>query len=122
MLLVVMQLVVVVGVLSWGGIVLTVDRQRVSNAADLAALAGAQAMRDPVPRDIVNVPAWRAEHACGRAGVIAGANGALLTSCALDGPDVVVTAARQPAPLVETALGWLGHRLPLVRQVARAGP
>lgn len=70
-------------------------------AADLAALAGAQAVargRDP----------------CAAAGAIAASNGAALTGCTVAGSDVVVTV-RVDGP------HWLGQRADLDGR-ARAGP
>ncbi|WP_395696362.1 Rv3654c family TadE-like protein [Nocardioides sp.] len=71
------------------------------SAADLAALAAADAVGSG--RD-----------ACTAAGTIAGANGALLTGCALEGRDVVVDVT-VPGP------HWLGQVADLSAE-ARAGP
>ena len=117
-----MQLLLLAGVVCWAIAVLVVDRQRVSNAADLAALAGAQVMVEPVPRDVVDEVAWRRSAACGRAGAIAGANGASLASCRIDDGDVIVEAWQPPAAAAMRALELLGHPISAVRQVARAGP
>ena len=121
-LLAIMQMILMAGVLAWACTVLVVDRQQVTNAADLAALAGAQAMREPVPEQVRDAAAWRAGQACDRAALIASANEAELSTCTIDGADVVVTAERAPAPFVVRWFSWLDHSLPRVRQIARAGP
>ena len=74
-----------------------VARHRAQAAADLAALAAAGVL-----------PAG-AQAACARAGDIAGAMGASITDCRIDGLDVVVSAQ------VTVALG-------AARGAARAGP
>jgi secretion/DNA translocation related TadE-like protein len=75
--------------------------RRAQAAADLAALAGAQALQ-------------QAHDACTAASVIATANGAVLDRCAVAARDVVVTArVRGPH--------WLGAHGDLSAQ-ARAGP
>ncbi|WP_309297766.1 Rv3654c family TadE-like protein [Dietzia sp. NCCP-2495] len=71
------------------------------SAADLSALAGAHALREG--RD-----------ACTEAGRIAGANGADLAVCTIDGQDVVTRTD------VTVRLGVLGARS--ASSVARAGP
>lgn len=77
------------------------DHRRAQAAADLAALAGAQAIQ-------------QAEDGCGSAARIAAANGAALADCEVQGQDVVVTT-RVAGPR------WLGARGDLSAQ-ARAGP
>ncbi|MPZ25807.1 MAG: helicase [Micromonosporaceae bacterium] len=79
-----------------------VAQHRAQAAADLAALAGAA-------RAVAGHPA-----ACARAGVIAVANGAGLTHCALDGFDLTVTV--EVVPPAGAGL----HRT--ARATARAGP
>lgn len=76
-----------------------IARHRVETAADLAALAGATRVL--------------AGDACERAGAIAAANGAQVTSCTLDGLDVQVVVT---APV---SLGTFGGD---VSGRARAGP
>jgi secretion/DNA translocation related TadE-like protein len=78
-----------------------VDHRRVASAADLAALAGAQALQDGRP-------------GCATAGAVARRNGARLTGCTVTGPVLSLGAAR-------TTRSVLGHRL-VVRSTARAGP
>lgn len=70
-------------------------------AADLAALAGAYALR-------------AGEDACATAWTIAGANRAELAACRVDGHDVVARTE------VRLDLGWFGVRS--TSAVARAGP
>jgi secretion/DNA translocation related TadE-like protein len=76
---------------------LVLDHRRAQAAADLAALAGA-------------APAG----GCSAAADIAIANGARLTSCSRDGPDLVVTVA-------VASQVWPGHSVVLTAS-ARAGP
>lgn len=71
------------------------------SAADLAALAGAHAVRE-------------GGDACGTAAGIASANGAVTPVCTIDGDDVVVRTE------VRVSLGPLGARS--ASAVARAGP
>lgn len=78
-------------------------RQRAEAAADLAALAGAQA-------------GARGADACSAARSVAAADGAELETCAVLGAVVAVTAAaRLPPALSSVGGGW-------VRSRARAGP
>lgn len=78
---------------------------QVQMAADLAALAGAQDTGDP----------------CGASALVAKANGAVITGCRIDGPDVVV-AVTMPAPaLVERMALAAGRPSPVVSAQARAG-
>jgi len=79
-----------------------VARHRAAAAADLSALAGAAA--------VLEGPAV----ACGRARVIAGEAGALLSSCRVDGDRIDVVAQVRPA-------GPLG-RLGVASVRAAAGP
>ena len=81
-------------------------REQLSTAADIAALAAAQAMTDP----------------CAAAEASARANSVRMVACATDGPDFVVTLTRPPAPLTVRLLGWLGHEAEELVMVARAGP
>lgn len=76
-------------------------RHQVAAAADLAALAGADAVRAG------------SRGACGAAGRVAAANAAVLTSCAVQGAVVDV--------LVERRVRCLGRSVD-VRARARAGP
>jgi secretion/DNA translocation related TadE-like protein len=75
--------------------------RRAQSAADLAALAGAEALQQ------VRAP-------CAAASAIAAANGASLDTCRVETDDVLVTV-RVPGPR------WLGQRGALTAQ-ARAGP
>lgn len=94
------SLLVLLGLVSGGVVALVVAHRRVQAAADLAALAGAEAVRsggDP----------------CGAATVVAERNGANADACRIDGPDVTVTVRIELPRL-------LGDRV--VRAVSRAGP
>lgn len=75
--------------------------RRAQAAADLAALAGAQAYQ-------------QARDPCGAAAEVADGNGAVLDDCTTTGPDVLVTV-RVEGP------HWLGARGDLSAR-ARAGP
>jgi secretion/DNA translocation related TadE-like protein len=77
------------------------DQRRVESAADLAALAGATAVQ-------------QGGSACASARDVVRRNGASLTSCAVAGEVVEVTARRRTPPL-------LGRRLEAM-STARAGP
>lgn len=72
-------------------------------AADLSALAGATVLADHSGRD-----------PCAAAAEVAAANGAALTSCAVDGQDLLV-GVTVPGPR------WLGQERDL-HAAARAGP
>jgi secretion/DNA translocation related TadE-like protein len=78
-----------------------VSRHQAAAAADLAALAGAQAVGN-------------GGAACAEAARVASRSGAGLASCTIEGADVVVEAVVRPA-------GTLG-RLGVARVRARAGP
>lgn len=80
---------------------MVVAHRRAQAAADLAALAGAKALR-------------AAQDPCTAGGTIARANGATLASCRIEGADVIVDVS-VPGP------AWLGQRGSLEAQ-ARAGP
>jgi secretion/DNA translocation related TadE-like protein len=77
------------------------DRRRVASAADLAALAGAQALQ-------------AGGAGCRTARATARRNGAELTACVVSGAVLSVRAAR-------SSVAVLGHRF-TVRSAARAGP
>jgi len=81
-------------------------RQHVASAADVAALAGAQALGD----------------ACDEARRLAVANDTALVACAVDGPDVVVRVSHPPPALVRRIFALLGRSPSDVVGVARAGP
>lgn len=81
---------------------LVVAQRHAAGAADLAALAGAQATVDP----------------CARAAAVAGANDASLTGCAVEGSDVVVEVIRPMPPLTAQLLH--AFRLPAPPIIARA--
>lgn len=76
-------------------------QHRVDAAADLGALAGADALLG-------------GEDACSRAADIAHANGSVLSNCAVRGDEVLVTMRME----LDLPFGWLGH----VESQARAGP
>ncbi|WP_109507882.1 Rv3654c family TadE-like protein [Nocardioides speluncae] len=77
------------------------DHRAAQSAADLAALAGAQALQ-------------RGHDPCAAAGRIAGANGASVRSCAVSGEDVVLE-------VTVAARSYAGYS-PEVTGRARAGP
>jgi secretion/DNA translocation related TadE-like protein len=81
-------------------------RQHVDSTADVAALAGAQAVDDP----------------CGAADRMAAVNDTTMVGCALDGPDVVVHVSGRPPALVRRLFSLLGSSPHDVVGVARAGP
>lgn len=88
-----------------GGVVTA--RQHVAAAADLAALAAAQAPDDP----------------CGHAGAVAQANDVTIDGCRVVGTDVVVEVHGEPPPIVSRLLSFLGAgATPTIRVSARAGP
>ena len=100
------SLLLTVGLLMMALAEQVVARHRAAAAADIAALVAAQALDDP----------------CGRAGASAAANGASLTACGQDGPDVVVDVT-MPAPVVVARLlTLLGREAGPVTASARAGP
>jgi secretion/DNA translocation related TadE-like protein len=101
-----------VNVLLLGGLVaaavgaLAVTRQRAATVADVAAVAGAQAVVDP----------------CAEATAVVAANGMTMVSCESDGVDVVVDVSATAPPVVSRLLGLLGRSEPEIRASARAGP
>ncbi len=80
---------------------MVVAHRRAQSAADLAALAGAEAVAV-------------SGAGCPTASRFAEANGARLTACLLDGSDITVT-------VLVAGPHWLGHHSELVG-TARAGP
>lgn len=86
-----------------GGLALT--RQRAATVADIAALAGAQAVADP----------------CGAAHAAASANGMELPECRWDGTDLVVTVRANPPAVVGRLAVFLGRDPAPVTASARAG-
>ena len=85
---------------------LAVTRQRAATVADVAAVAGAQALVD----------------ACVDAVAIVEANGMATVACQLDGVDVVIEVRAEAPPVVSRLFGLLGRSVPEVRATARAGP
>jgi secretion/DNA translocation related TadE-like protein len=81
-------------------------RQRVAAAADVAALAAAQADADQ----------------CAQAERVAVANGVQLVVCAVDGVDVVVRVSVPPPDLVRRVFALVGQQPRDVVGIARAGP
>jgi secretion/DNA translocation related TadE-like protein len=100
------SLLMLVGLCAMGVGALAVTRQRATTVADVAAVAGAQALGDP----------------CADAAAIVAANGMVAVSCHLDGTDVVVEVSTDVPPVVSRLLGLLGRSMPEVRVWARAGP
>ena len=79
--------------------------RQAATAADLAALAGAQAITDP----------------CGRAAAVAAANGVRLSGCSIAGADVLVQVTRPMPPMTADLLTSFGLPTPPVTAQARAG-
>lgn len=100
------SLLLTAGLAAAGVGALAVTRQRVATVADIAALAGAQAVVDQ----------------CGTAVASVEANGMAAVSCALDGDDVVVEVSAAAPAVVHRLLGMLGRSAAEVRASARAGP
>ena len=98
--------VLMVGAVSSAVAVQAIVRQQAATAADVAAIAGAQAIDD----------------ACGAASTSADANGVALVACSMDGADIVVTV-RRPAPeFVRRVLALVGGSATDVSASSRAGP
>jgi secretion/DNA translocation related TadE-like protein len=101
-----LAIAVAVLALTWAALLVVgaiAARHRVESAADLAALAGAAALRD-------------GGDGCGAATAIAVANGAAMTSCEA-GSDASITVT-VTLPLPPTLIRWAGHQ---VDATARAG-
>lgn len=102
-------LILCAGLLLWAMVEAVLAHHRASVAADLSAIAGASRM------------ARGGEDPCGIAGDIAGANGATLIGCQVEGSDLVVTV-EVPAPALLARLapsaGQAGLR---IHAMARAG-
>ena len=86
-------------------------RQRVAAAADLAALAAATDL-------------WRGDmdHACREAAAVATANHGDLASCEIAYPNATVEVESSLPTLVNRLAGLAGQSAPKVRVRARAGP
>lgn len=98
--------ILLAGLVSAAVAVQAIARQRLAAAADVSALAAAQAIGEP----------------CAAAARMAEANSAELVSCTFDGSDIVV-ALSSPAPeFVGRVLGFLGGEASDLRALARAGP
>ena len=100
------SILLLVGLGAMGVGALAVTRQRAVTVADVAAVAGAQAIVDP----------------CAQAAAIVAENRMVAVSCQLDGGDVVVEVSTDVPPVVGRLLGLLGRSTPEVRASARAGP
>lgn len=79
--------------------------RQADTAADLAALAGAQAMVDP----------------CGRATAVAAANGTQLSGCWMAGGDVLVQVTRPMPSITSSLLSSFRLPTPAVTAQSRAG-
>jgi secretion/DNA translocation related TadE-like protein len=101
-----MSLVLLVGLVTMALASVMVARQHAAAAADIAALAAAQALADP----------------CGRAGASAAENGASLTACGQDAADMVVEVTVPAPAILNRLLALVGHDAAPVRASARAGP
>ena len=107
--LVVGCLILSAGLVLWGMVEAVVAHQRASVAADLAAIAGAS----QIPRG--------GEEPCARARDIAGANGATLSACRVEGSDVVVTVVVPSPSLLARLAQSAGQESPRIHAMARAG-
>lgn len=102
--------IVVIGIfLLWAYIDLSSLRTKAAGAADLSALAGAARLVDDP------------SSACPIAQDIAARNGARLTSCTIDGLDLVVEVVIPSTGIATRLADWVGVSLPPVRHRARAG-
>ena len=100
------SVLLLVGLAAAGVMAQAVARQRVATAADIAAVAGAQALDDP----------------CACAERSARANGMELSACTIDGPDIIVDVTTPLPGVVGRLLAFLGRDAPPVSATARAGP
>jgi secretion/DNA translocation related TadE-like protein len=80
-------------------------KQELRTAADLSALAAAQALG-------MN---------CERASDIAQAHGAAMEACLSEGADWTITVSLPSAPLMQRLAGIFGHEMPNQREHATAG-
>jgi len=101
-----MSLLLLVGLLAGAVGQQAVVRQRLASAADVAALAAAQALVDP----------------CGAAERSAAANGARLLDCTMAGQDYLVSVSGPAPNLVRRLFALLGRSSTEVTATARAGP
>ncbi len=101
-----MAVVLVSGLLATAVALQVAARQRVATAADMAALAAAQAAGEP----------------CDEAHRMAAVNDVVLLSCVIDGPDIVVEVGRAPPAIVGRVLRLLGQQPIDIVGRARAGP
>lgn len=93
------------GVLGLAVVQAAVVMSRAQTAADLAALAGAQAVTDP----------------CGASAAVAEANGAAITRCVSEGLDVVIEVTMPAPPFVQRIAFAVGQPAGAVSAWARAG-
>jgi secretion/DNA translocation related TadE-like protein len=93
------------GVLGLAVIQAAVVTSRAQTAADLSALAGAQAITD----------------ACEASAAVAEANGAAITRCAAEGSDVVIEVTVPAPPFVQRIAFAFGREPRVVSARARAG-
>lgn len=102
-------LILCAGLLLWAMVEAVVAHQRASVAADLAAIAGASRM------------ARGGDDPCGLAHDIAGANGASLSGCQVEGSDIVVTVVVPSPPMLARIAQSAGQEAPGIHAMARAG-
>lgn len=100
-----LSVISVVGMLGLGLAQWAVAAARLSSAADIAALAGA------------NAPA----ESCGRAAQAAAANGTTLVGCVVEGLDVVATVQAPAPPFAIRVATLLGGDASVLQRSARAG-
>ena len=100
-----LSVICIVGVLGLGLAQWAVAAARLSSAADIAALAGANAEVD----------------ACGRASTAASMNGTTLVACRIEGTDVVATVQAPAPPFAIRVTTLLGGDASVLQRSARAG-
>lgn len=99
----------VFGVLGLGLAQWAVAAARLSSAADIAALAGA------------NAGGASGADPCARAEAAAAANGTALVECLVDGSDVVATVQAPAPPFATRVAALLGRETSVLQRSARAG-
>lgn len=99
--------IVTFAIAALGVVDVAVQRQHLGHSADAAAHAAAAAFdADPCPV---------AER-------VALLNGAIVTSCVVDGDDVVVTVVAPGPSLLHRIAAGIGQRVPPITATSRAGP
>lgn len=101
----ILSIVMLIGVVGLGLGQWAVAAARLSSAADLAALAAADAVVDP----------------CGQAERVARANDTMLIGCTREGDDVVATVQSATPPFAQRIAALLGRTASALQRSARAG-